>query len=214
MTIAERQWTSRRTSKAGRPGRAPSPHLDLLAPLGHSCPARHRIPGHRRCRRTAAQRRARRPNPADLHRTRHPLYQLDHPDPGRQIPAALVRLAAPPQYCTQKCCYQRQAAHSPGRSRSSPRILGAQGVSAYGCLHWDIPIRPLSWSPLWYRTVDLFFSRGAARADLSGAGKSASQLALRGDADGDDQSGRPREVGWGMCMARDCSAASVWAWRG
>jgi DDE superfamily endonuclease len=80
----------------GRPGRAPGPHLDHLAPVGHPGHAR-RLPGHRRRSRTPARPATRRPDPADPQRGRHSLRQPDHPAPGRpRAPAALVRLARSP----------------------------------------------------------------------------------------------------------------------
>src|SRR6516164_1551267 len=80
-----------------RPGRAPGPPLDLLAPVGHPRHARRRSPHHRRRPRARTRPRTSRPDPADPQRDRPPALQPDHPARARHhAPDALVTLAPPP----------------------------------------------------------------------------------------------------------------------
>jgi SRSO17 transposase len=82
---------------AGRPGRAPGPPLELLAPLGHPGHARRRVPDHHRRRRARQRPAARRPDPAHPQRDQPPVRHPDHLAATRPLaPAPLVRLAKTP----------------------------------------------------------------------------------------------------------------------
>jgi SRSO17 transposase len=101
VRVAGRRWTTEENFQAGkglaRAGRAPGPHLDRLAPLGHPGHARAGVPHHRRRgrARTAAPRS--RADPAHPQRDRLPVRQPDHRARARRpAPAVLVRLAPPP----------------------------------------------------------------------------------------------------------------------
>jgi SRSO17 transposase len=74
VKVAGLRWTVEENFQASkgpdRPGRAPGPPLDLLAPVGHPGHARRRVPGHRRRPRTRPQPRSGRADPADPQRDR------------------------------------------------------------------------------------------------------------------------------------------------
>jgi hypothetical protein len=99
VAVAGRQWAVEEflpdRQGVGRPGRAPGPRLDVLAPLDRAGHARPRLPVCHRRRRTRHPRTGR-VDPVDLQRDPAPAHHRGHQARlGRRAPAALVPMATP-----------------------------------------------------------------------------------------------------------------------